>query len=194
MKYQNWSVISGSCLHLWIRPCLKSPFYFCNYSDQFYYDVLLHLRVDFIQFLAVRMKSFASKFFFLFMTLVFPLSTIKCCMALIFIFSEEKEILFIHFLCNSSCQHLACFLSHFALLLGSALCHFLAALQLRSLLHFLLNSLSLFLIFYFFFNSSQSKTLAPSLTTSEQMFALEFCFWFITSPYGRRKSENSWWL
>lgn len=141
--------------------------------------------------LQFRMKSFASKFSFLFMTLVFPLSTIKCCMALIFIFSEEKEILFMHFLCNSSCQHLACFLSHFALLLGSALCHFLAALQLRSLLHFLLNSLSLFLIFYFFFNSSQSKTLAPSLTTSEQMFALEFCFWLVTPPYGRRKSENS---
>lgn len=145
--------------------------------------------------LQFRMKSFASKLSFLFMTLVFPLSTNKCSVALIFIFSGKK-ILFIHFFGNFCCQHLACFLSHFTLLMGSALCHFLDALCFiwghpETSASFPFNSLSLFFfIFYFFFNSSQSKTPAPSLTTSEQIFALEFYSCLNPSCH----IENSWRL
>lgn len=69
---------------------MKSQFYFCKYSDQFYYDFLVHLLLlsSFLQFV---MKSFVSKISFLFMTLVFPLSTMKCFVVLIFIFSGKKS-------------------------------------------------------------------------------------------------------
>lgn len=127
MKYQNWSVISGNYLHLWIKPCWKSQFYFWKYSDQFYYD--LYITCWSLSSLKFIMKSSVSKLSFLFMTLVFPFPTIKCFMALIFIFlGKENPLWATHLFFSTCCQHLACFLSHFAFFLGSALFPLLAAL------------------------------------------------------------------
>lgn len=140
---------------------------------QIFWPVLLWFPCTFTHWLPsslqLIMKSFVSKFSFLFMTLVFPLSMIKCSVVLIFIFSGKKSSFRYTFLLQ--------FLSAFSLLpvsfcspLGLCLLPPSGYPLIETSASFPLNSLSLLLIFYFLFNSSQSKALAPSLTTSGQMF------------------------
>ena len=128
------------------------------------------------------------------MTLVFPLSTMKCFVVLIFIFSGKKSSFRYTFL-------LQCLRSAFSLLPVS-FCSPLGRCPLppsgcpliETSALFPLNFVIIFDFFYFPFNYSQSNILAPSLITSGQMCGFGTLFQVTFLHTGRRKSENSRWL
>lgn len=140
-------------------------------------------------FLHFIMKSFVSKISFLFMTLVFPLSTMKCSVVLIFIFSGKKSSFRYTFLLQ--------FLRSAFSLLPVSFCFPLGRCPLppsgcpltETSASFPLNSLLLFLIFYFPFNYSQSKILAPFLISSGQMCGFGTLFQ-VTEWLSSTRQEN----
>lgn len=95
LKYQNWSVIRGNCLSLWIKLCLKFNFTFANILPSFTM-ISFYIYLFITQFLEVWSEIFVSKLSFLLMTSVFPLSTIKYSVALIFIFSGKRILIKLH--------------------------------------------------------------------------------------------------
>ena len=126
------------------------------------------------------------------MTLVFPLSTMKCFVVLIFIFSGKKSSFRYTFL-------LQCLRSAFSLLPVS-FCSPLGRCPLppsgcpliETSASFPLNFVIIFDFFYFPFNYSQSNILAPSLITSGQMcgFGTLFQVTFLHTAGGNLKTHS----